>query len=665
MIEKTMNIRFLWACCAVALLPFLTSCADDEVDGKGTPTCAVGEVFNPILGQCGPRPDSNNGTTVNNVDPNNLNPNNSTTTNNVTPGPDMGTETDMEMTSDCEGNERRCVGNTVEICQSGTFVLRETCMADEVCMFGNCVPANMNACTPGATRCAGATAVETCEADGMSWSAAQACGENEECQDGICTQGCAGFIDKKSNVGCEYVTMRHDQATGLRVLPHTVVVSNPTQDPITVDVTSPAGINTGIPQQTIPPNDSVVLNFPTSPMVATAGLTNNIYLIKSSRPVIATQFSPLNNPGIGSETSDASLLLPTNAVGREYVVVGWRSLQPQGTYVDIVALEPNTTVTVQSPKLLSGGAAGNVAAGSTAMFSIPENNVLHLEAGSGFFDTQNREVDGVIITANNPVAVYTGATIVNIPDEPIRANPPAGCAATDASCTANADCCSGLCGWNPQMNTNMCMDSLAAGDHVEQQLFPVESWGSSYVGVPFPARNSNDFTIYRVVGSANGTTVNIDPPLNGVSSFTLDRGEVRQVFGSTAFELTASQPVMVAQFMIGGAISSSDDGDPAFLAPPAVQQYRDSYVFLVPGNYRSNRVTIVKQAGTTITLDGSPVAQSEFTAVGGTSTYEYATINSLSAGVHRATSTDAFGVVVHGVDEYISYAFAGGITLPE
>jgi hypothetical protein len=33
--------------------------------------------------------------------------------------------------------------------------------------------------------------------------------------------------------------------------------------------------------------------------------------------------------------------------------------------------------------------------------------------------------------------------------------------------------------------------------------------------------------------------------------------------------------------------------------------------------------------------------------------------------VHRATSDQTFGVVVHGMDEYISYAFAGGVTLPE
>lgn len=68
--------------------------------------------------------------------------------------------------------------------------------------------------------------------------------------------------------------------------------------------------------------------------------------------------------------------------------------------------------------------------------------------------------------------------------------------------------------------------------------------------------------------------------------------------------------------------------------------------------------------GTTVTLDGVAVAQSSFTAIAGT-TWEYAMISSVSAGVHRATSDEPFGIVVHGMDNYISYAFAGGVVLPD
>lgn len=644
------------------MLAACSDTADKEGEGTGDPDCLPGEVANPITGLCEPRqmtppvtPDAGS------------------------PGPedasapdDQGMSTDdastpePDLSSTCEGLERRCNGDTVEQCVQGMFEVAETCESGFVCNRGNCIPESDSTCTPGQTRCGGTALVQTCEDDGVTWSAPVMCPSGQTCSDGVCTSGCAGLLNEKSNVGCEYVTMRHNQRTGLQTLPHTVVVSNPdAQESVTIAVTSPAGINHGIAQQTIAPMDSAVLNFPTSPMINQNGLSSNIYLIRSSRPVIATQFSPLNNPGIGSETSDASLLVPTNAIGNEYVVVGWRAAEPGGTYVDIVALEPGTSVTVESPIPLSGGASGNVAANSSATFTIPENQVLHLTENRSLFDTGTRDVSGVAITANKPVAVFTGASIVNIPDEPVLENPPQGCAGENASCVSNADCCSGVCGYDLMAGTERCFDSLMAGDHVEQQLFPVESWGTTYIATAFQSRTSNDFSIYRVVAATDGTTVTLDPPVNGESSFTLNRGEMRQLHAAQAFELTASEPVMLAQFMIGGQISFTGDGDPAFLIPPAIEQYRDTYVFLVPGNYRRNFVTLVKEAGSQIVLDGAPVQQALFTPVGGSSTWEYAIIESVSAGVHSATSGSPFGVVVHGMDEYISYAYCGGITLPE
>lgn len=652
-----MRIRSLrW----LGVLLFLASCSDDA--GPGT-ECPNGEVLNPVTGVCVPR-------TTTTPDPNNTTPDGGPADPDAsTPTPDAGDPDvgvpDMDLPTTCAGNERRCNGATVEMCVNGMFQVTQTCGPGFVCERANCVPQDAGTCTPGATRCSGTAQFQTCLDDGMTWSDAATCPMNQTCSDGECSAGCAGLLTEKSNVGCEYVSMRHNQASGIRTLPHTVVVSNPGDQPVTVQVSSPAGINPGITPQTVPPLDSVVLNFPTSPMVNTNGISSNIYLIRSSEPVIATQFAPLNNPGIGSETSDASLLLPTNALGMEYVVVGWRALQPGGTYVDIVAVQPDTMVTVQSPVPLSGGAAGNVAQNSSQAFTLQANQVLHLSENRGFLGSGTRDVSGVIVTSNKPVAVYTGATIINIPDEPIRANPPAGCIQTSASCVVNDDCCSGICAYDPQARTYGCADGLSAGDHVEQQLFPVDTWGTSYVATPYVSRGTNDFTIYRVVAAQDGTMVTLDPPVNGVSSFTLNRGQMRQLYGSTPFELSATQPVMLAQFMIGGSTSASGDGDPAFLIPPAVQQYRDSYVFMTPGNYARNFVTLIKEAGVQITLDGAAVPQASFQPVGGASGWEYAIVDNLAAGVHRASAASPFGVVVHGMDNYISYAFAGGIILPD
>lgn len=73
----------------------------------------------------------------------------------------------------------------------------------------------------------------------------------------------------------------------------------------------------------------------------------------------------------------------------------------------------------------------------------------------------------------------------------------------------------------------------------------------------------------------------------------------------------------------------------------------------------------MKRPGTTVTLDGNTIPQASFQATGGTLGWEYAMLDNIAAGVHTASSTDTFGIVVHGMDEYISYAFAGGVTLPE
>lgn len=634
----------------LAVVVSLVSCSSDTGENSMT-ACAVGESLNPITGACtptgggGPGPGPGPGT----------------------PGDDAGpgsgegdvdvSEPDVPLTSDCSGNERRCNGNVVERCINGEFAVSQTCGDGLVCERGNCVPDD-DGCTPGQSRCLAERQIQTCAADGETWTT-ELCGDGESCQGGVCTSGCSGLLSDKSNLGCEYITVRHDQVNGIGQVPHSVVVSNPGDQAVTVEVTSSTGTDVGIAPVLVQPLNSHAITFPTTPMASAAGYSMSYYLIRSSSPVIATQFAPLNNPGGGRETSDAHLLLPTNAIGEDYVVIGWPGAGTSGgSYVDIVGVEPNTTVTVQSPVALSGGSAGNVPAGGTATFTLLNRQLLHLVSG-----LTNNDVSGVRVTADKPIAVYSGAPLVNVPHGPIRTNPPAGCRSTGNSCTLNDQCCSGACGYEA-FGAQVCMNNVPAGDHLENQMFPTESWGSSYLAAPFYNRGPNDFSVFRVTASEANTTVTITPPINGVSSMTLAAGEVQQLYTKDAFMMSADKPIMIAQFMVGGSIASSGDGDPAFLLPPAIEQFRDSYVFMTPANYAKNFVTLIKQTGSVVELDGSPVGQSLFIAIPGT-IWEYAMISSIPAGVHRASSSQPFGIVVHGMDNYISYAFAGGVVLPD
>jgi hypothetical protein len=640
----------------------MVGCSDDTTEnGSG---CQEGTTQNPLTGQCEPitrqGPDSGGqNDTAGQPDGEIQNP-------------DGGDTSDAPISNDCQGNERRCRNGSVETCNNGQFEPGETCTQGFVCELGNCVPGG-GSCEPGTTRCVSQVAFATCEAGGESFGDPVNCGPDKQCQAGACvatsSSGCGGVLNEKSNLGCEYISMRLNQASGLQTLPHTVVVSNPGDQAVTASVVSPGNASFNMPDRTIQPQQSTIIDFPTSPMIDQPGLSDQIYILSTSLPVIATQFAPLNNPGIGSETSDASLLLPTNALGTEHVVLGWRGppglggLQSAGTYIDVVAIEDGTTIQVSGPTALSGGSAGSMAANSTQGFSVPKNQVLHLAENGGFGST-NTDVSGTQIIANKPVAVYTGATIVNIPDEPVSSTS-SSCAATGNTCTYNSECCTGICGHNLNSGSAECMDSLEAGDHVEQQLFATDTWGTSYVATPFYERGDNDFSIYKVTAANDATTVTIDPPINGTSSLTLNRGEVRQFHSPDAFEMSASDPIMVAQFMIGGQNSASGDGDPAFLLPPAVQQFRDSYVFLVPDQYALNFVTLIAPTGEDVTLDGTTIPASSFTPVGGGSTWSYRLVDSLAGGVHTADASQNFGIVVHGMDEYISYAFSGGIILPD
>jgi len=82
----------------------------------------------------------------------------------------------------CEPRSTRCNGRAVEACtpDGGGFAFVQYCATE--CVDGACAPA---LCRPFATRCASATSIETCSAEGLAWEAS-ACGEDRACELGEC-----------------------------------------------------------------------------------------------------------------------------------------------------------------------------------------------------------------------------------------------------------------------------------------------------------------------------------------------------------------------------------------------------------------------------------------------------------------------------------------------
>src|SRR5262249_54776652 len=141
-------------------------------------------------------------------------------------------------------------------------------------------------------------------------------------------------------------------------------------------------------------------------------VSHHAYHVKSTAPLIAYQFNPLDNVGVFS--NDASLLLPTESLDHRYLVLSWPqtialtddSATNMGLHLPpsltVVAIADQTTVDVRlSTPIVGGGGIAAAKAGDTVHVVLDRYQVLNLETGSF-----NADFTGSMVDADHPVAVY-------------------------------------------------------------------------------------------------------------------------------------------------------------------------------------------------------------------------------------------------------------------
>jgi len=321
-------------------------------------------------------------------------------------------------------------------------------------------------------------------------------------------------------------------------------------------------------------------------------------------------------------SSDAALGLPVDVLDTDHIVM---SYSPSSEFL-VVATEDNTTVTMVSSGSLDshsedtsvmtaplevGGISVSTELKSSVLLDFTPLDVT-LNRGEGFLVTGG-DLTGTRVHANKPVSVTNGNRCVNIG--------PGAC------------------------------------DHIFQVAPPVSSWGTTALVADLPEHPNG--TVYRILAAEDNTSVLQD----GLLIATLNKGEFHDtgiLSGNHQFQ--AEQPILVTAFMTG---LSSGLGDPAMgnIVPP--KQYSNRYTFsTVGGGQFSSHYLQVFADNTetdTITLDGSPIGASNFTAIG-TSGYSVANL-SLSEGSHTTASKLGHGVFVMGLNSYDSYLYAGGAQL--
>ncbi|NUO53969.1 MAG: hypothetical protein HOV80_34420 [Polyangiaceae bacterium] len=522
-------------------------------------------------------------------------------------------------------------------------------------------------CAPGAKFCVGNEVHECTDQGTPDGPLVETCDVNAglTCDNGACKTACQIAEDQPSNVGCEFWAVDLDQQDGFNdpaSAPWGVGLSNAGmgQANVTIEINeAPPGMPPQlvvVKQVSVPAGALVAEVLPTRELdcgtvpndYGSPGtcLSSRAFRITSSSPIVVYQFNVFEN----AYSNDASLLLPANALGKQYRVLGWNAGHPikinfpgldilDRSYITVVGTKANTQVTVRPSWRIKGNPPiAATPAGGDIVVTLQPFDVLNLETDDGTTSDPIETVadlSGSFVFADQPVAVFSGVETTQVPGPwEIPTYP----------------------GW--KSGDTCCLD------HLEEQLFPIESLGMNYVITRSPVRSTGGYKepdIIRFVGAAEtaNVTTTLPAPYN---SFVIQPGEVKTTWSQENFTVTSDKPILVGQLQVSqGYIQGQLLGDPDLTMFPPVEQYRTEYVILTPGSWTQNWVVISAEPGSTVNIDGVPATGCSVAPAGTVNSVTYESrVCPLQVGAHQLSSDKRFGIVAYGYGSAGSYAFAGG-----
>jgi gliding motility-associated-like protein len=335
-----------------------------------------------------------------------------------------------------------------------------------------------------------------------------------------------------------------------------------------------------------------------------------------------------------SARSEASLILPTNVLGKKYLSMNY--IQNTGTnffsQFNIVAVEANTTVKYQLRK-------NGVLESTVTTKELPNvGDVLQIQ--------DKADLTGSIIESTSStgasckkIAVFSGSSAVNI----------------------------GLInGGTAQAGSST--------DPLFQQCYPVNTWGRNFGMVPF-VTGSSPFH-YRVLASENNTNVSIDGQavtLNAGEYYPSHPSNLQQVAVNKPFLISSDKPISVAQYMLSSNVNGygSNNGDPEMiLLNPIEQNIADISVFsskleVIRSQY-INIFTRYNNIGS-LKINGSAPKSAFVRMPAPNDAYAYLIEDLTNYGTNsfRITSDSGFNGICYGIGNVESYGYSAGTSVKD
>lgn len=314
-------------------------------------------------------------------------------------------------------------------------------------------------------------------------------------------------------------------------------------------------------------------------------------------------------------STDSYLAYPVKVLGTTYRAVGYDELRngPDAFTSEfaIVGTQDHTVVTIS----LKADTRGGRRAGETFSVSLNKGDT-YLVQGSAIVGRPN-DLTGTLVTATAPISFFIGHTCAQVPPD-----------------------------------VSFC-------DQLLEMEPPIPSWGRQFYVGRFEGKTQY---VIRVIASEDKTDVFVNNKL--VAKLSAGQFYENNHLVDNSF-VTASAPVLVAEYAQGSTADSIKIGDPFMLLITPTEQFVNYYRFATPISgewYHYINLVVPLDAEGSLRVDGRAVPARYFKKIGisryGIAQYE------VGFGAHAVSCDQPFGLYSYGFgvrgSNYDSYGNDGG-----
>jgi gliding motility-associated-like protein len=404
-----------------------------------------------------------------------------------------------------------------------------------------------------------------------------------------------------------------------------IVISIPSIG-FTQNLTSGAGNNV-LTSFTIPKN------FPTDARIFTEGQSDKGIHITSDKPMVA--YAHIYNQSV----SGATILYPTNTLGREYYSVNyknWSNTTNANCWFYVVATDTGTTTIKITP---TNNTEGGWIGGTTYTVNLTQGQVYFVKAAT----------------------VVNSACGGNPPQQPCQTWDLTGSLIQSIN---NGSGCKKIAVFSGSGRISISCDNFASSsDNYMVQAMPKTAWGKKYLTAPANGNQANN--IFRVCVSSPAAVVRIN---GAVTTLPLINNFYYEIPSTNQPQLIESDSViMVAQYFTSqNECGNGNPGDPEVIYLSAVEQNINKVLWNATPNWAISTHSfnvVLPNTGTAVSsfrLDGAAV--SGWVTHPQEPNFVYLRQN-VSPGPHVIQSDSGFNAIAYGFGNAESYGYNAGTNI--